>query len=468
MTSAFTETWLNNVVESINLPAVSPETAKIVLPTVDMQIRKVIQQAYKFYKHSKTRYMTVDDINLSLSLNKVERVYGINACTSSSLSSSSSSASFSNFNTKIKTAEMVVMPTLSLPLQADVSLHWLAVDGIQPTIPENPTIRVADELNNLPESIEPMKRHFYQRVTSTLLACDALTLREVYTALKSDHGMQELLPNISHFIYHNIKSTKNITLLLVLNKAIYTLTSNPSIKMHFYLQQLVPAILSCIIRPKLGSSSSVSTSDGNDDHWTLRMYAANLIAFIIRKYSHHFPDLQARVCKTYLTSLEEVDLSLKTLYGCIYGLYALGHAVIKSLLLPKTDLIALRIAKYKEVCIKKETVVIGKKGNSRYSDVDSDVTVTKCKTILLQVLGTHMVYCMKLPVIHQDTVSNIDAHAGEGESPMKKRRVEEQQQLRPTADVGTKKDLELFDLEEALAPYYSLASVSIQYCNLFI
>jgi hypothetical protein len=46
-----------------------------------------------------------------------------------------------------------------------------------------------------------------------------------------------------------------------------------------------------------------------EDHWILRSAASQIVASACRKYSVLFPDLQARVCKTYVDAL---ILSLNT------------------------------------------------------------------------------------------------------------------------------------------------------------
>lgn len=53
-------------------------------------------------------------------------------------------------------------------------------------------------------------------------------------------------------------------------------------------------------------------------------------------FSSVFPDLHARICKTYLEALSP-DKSLVTIYGGIVGIGALGHTVVRALLLNKLE-----------------------------------------------------------------------------------------------------------------------------------
>ena len=46
------------VVSSIELPPVSSSVARLTLPVVEMQIRKLLQQSHKFQRRGKKKYLT--------------------------------------------------------------------------------------------------------------------------------------------------------------------------------------------------------------------------------------------------------------------------------------------------------------------------------------------------------------------------------------------------------------------------
>lgn len=58
--------------------------------------------------------------------------------------------------------------------------------------------------------------------------------------------------------------------------------------------------------------------------------------------SGQFPELHARICKTYLDALEG-DKCLPTLYGAIVGLSAMGNHAVRTLLLPHLSAILGRL-----------------------------------------------------------------------------------------------------------------------------
>ena len=428
---SLSEDWLSSVCEDIRIPAVSPAVAKLVLNSVELQVRKIIQQGYKYHKRTKSATMTVDDLNLALSFNRMEQVYGFtrehNSNDLSTGNMQSNAALKARRTTKVKLGEIDKFPVLKYPLLPELNLHWLAVDGIQPQIPENPTsiVEVEEELSN---NISKDLQMLYSRVTAAVLTNDTDTLRLVYMALQSDPGLQPLLPYFSRFIYTQVKkNSKSLTLNWALIKIIKSLVCNRFLTLEYYVQQILPALLTCIVATKL-------SSDPEDDHWSLRSYSADLLAYICLKYTDVIHELQARVCKTYLDALED-DKVLTNLYGGIAGLQALGHNVIKGLLLPNLLKIEKRLSN-----------TLSNKLSSKKYELEL-IAVEKCRTIILSALGKYVTKSILIP----KEITNV---LGDGSS-------------------NDNMTAVLFDLEEALIPYYLAAMAltprnPLDYMNLYI
>ena len=114
-----------------------PLRAYIYLHLVFLTFR---QEAQKFSRHAKRTYLTPEDVNLALKLRNVQPIYGL----SSSMDPSRfvRAAGFEDvFYLKdpvlsIETA-LEEIPQMSAPWEAGLRIHWLAIDGVQPVIPEN-------------------------------------------------------------------------------------------------------------------------------------------------------------------------------------------------------------------------------------------------------------------------------------------------------------------------------------------
>lgn len=301
------------------------------------------------------------------------------------------------------------------PIKPQIALHWLAVQGIQPSVPENPLIVSAEAIEKLPSSIPKELQYLYARMSGILLAAeDGKSVQSVCRVLEADGGIQDLVPYFSKFFYSQIKlHTKKLQVTRVMIRAIRALNENPSVSLEAHLQQLLPAIFTCVVSAKL----SVVTEE---DHWSLRDAAADLIAMVAHKYAAKFPDLISRICKTYTDALT-ADKALATVYGGIVGLRALGAHITKTVLLDHLQLISAHL----------EGVEDSKKAEQRYA-------VDMCREALRVTLGKYMVHAMQA----------VDL-------PWAK----------PKYVVKT---CNLCDLEEGLVPFYVITSTLLPQCRLIV
>ena len=56
--SSLSDSWVQDIASDIRIPAISPPVCRHLLPVIEMQIRKIIQQAHKFQKRGKGRCLT--------------------------------------------------------------------------------------------------------------------------------------------------------------------------------------------------------------------------------------------------------------------------------------------------------------------------------------------------------------------------------------------------------------------------
>lgn len=110
------------------MPAISPSSTRAILPTIEMHLRKLLQFANKFQRRSKKQFLTIDDFNLALSMQKLEPLYGL-----------FQPPSVVKDSVKINFVELLKQPIPRLPTRSELATHWLVVEGEQPMISENPT-----------------------------------------------------------------------------------------------------------------------------------------------------------------------------------------------------------------------------------------------------------------------------------------------------------------------------------------
>jgi len=310
--------------------------------------------------------LDVEDINLALKMRGCESIYSPNV---EELSSRKRTCEHVDLNSYIR-SEMKSVP----PSEIGLCLHWLAVDGIQPSIPQNPIARAqlsssqdgrivhkieddeddvtmttsgdATTLNTtssnedetsgnirirklIPRLLSEELQIYFTRIT--LAIEEQQNQQQQDAALKCvsrDDGIQELVPFFSRFvsreIFRNVGKTEYCRLLIRFANA---MVSNPHIHLELHLHQMMPAILTCIVASHLSTQTF-------DDHWALREEASMLLLKTCNMFGSQYPTLKSRVLKTLCEALDINTKPLSSVFGGISGIRQFGPKAIDAFLLP--------------------------------------------------------------------------------------------------------------------------------------
>jgi len=79
-----------------------------------------------------------------------------------------------------------------------------------------------------------------------------------------------------------------------------------------------------------------------DNHWQLRVLASKTVAEICERYGEEYATLQPRVTATLQKGLKATQSPLPTIFGALVGLSSLGPRVIESIVCPELDRIVQR------------------------------------------------------------------------------------------------------------------------------
>jgi transcription initiation factor TFIID subunit 6 len=91
----------------------------------------------------------------------------------------------------------------------------------------------------------------------------------------------------------------------------------------------MPAIISCMVGKRI-------CENPKDDHWSIRDFAARLMALVCQRYGKTYHTMQPRITKTLLHAFLDVKKPMTTHYGAIVGMTQLGREVIRTVILPNT------------------------------------------------------------------------------------------------------------------------------------
>ena len=154
-----------------------------------------------------------------------------------------------------------------------MTAHWLAIDGVQPRIPENPAPVVASTAvaaaAPAPQPaqggvvVQPVVAHviseelqlYFEQITSMVTREGPEGPKEIYESLATDSGLQPLAPYFTQWLASEVASRLGeLPRLRSAIRAAAALLSNPRLTLEQYLHQLMPALLTCLVAKKLSAT----------------------------------------------------------------------------------------------------------------------------------------------------------------------------------------------------------------------
>ena len=227
-----------------------------------------------------------------------------------------------------------------------LSVHWLAVEGNKPVVPENETSIPNDPTQLIIEKDKENEREvqgsvpsikyslskemllYYDKVISIISSGSDVKMEVICEYISTDHHIQPLMPHLIHYIadqvLHNQKKTKLLYRLMSLSNS---LLRNNNLTLDPYLHQLLPSVLTCLLHKYLCESPL-------EDHWSVRELAADVIARICKRYGKNYVHLQSHISDTLINAILDTSKPLTTHYGAIMGIYKLGPHISAILLIP--------------------------------------------------------------------------------------------------------------------------------------
>ncbi|OMP04339.1 TATA box binding protein associated factor (TAF) [Corchorus olitorius] len=334
------------IAQSIGITNLSPDVALALAPDVEYRVREIMQEAIKCMRHSRRTLLTAEDVDSALKLRNVEPIYGFTSRDPRFKRAAADKGLFYIDDKDVEFKEVIESPLPKAPLDTSVTAHWLAIEGIQPAIPENASVEAPpdgkkaeykeDGLSDNRLSIKhvlprELQLYFDKVVELTMKRPVSVVFKQALLSLATDSGLHPLVPYFTCFIADEVaRNLNHLPLTFALMRVARSLLHNEHIHIEPYLHQLMPSVITCLVTKRLGNKFT-------DNHWELRNFAAKLLASICKRFGHVYHNLQPRVTRTLLHAFLDPTKTLPQHYGAIRGLAALGPSVVRLLILPNLE-----------------------------------------------------------------------------------------------------------------------------------
>ncbi|KAI9185779.1 hypothetical protein LWI28_010560 [Acer negundo] len=340
------------VAQSIGITNLSSDVALALAPDVEYRVREIMQEAVKCMRHARRTVLTADDVDSALKLRNVEPIYGFASGDSLRFKRAAGHKDLYYVDDKgVELRDVMEAPLPKAPLDTSVTTHWLAIEGVQPAIPENVPLEALAVVSDgrkseyredgLPVDIKLPVKHvlsrelqlYFDKIKELIVTrSNSVLFKQALASLATDSGLHPLVPFFIYFIADEVtRSLNNFPLLFALMRVARSLLQNPHIYIEPYLHQLMPSIITCLVSKRLGNRFT-------DNHWDLRNFTANLVASICKRFGHVYHNLHPRVTKTLLHAFLDPTRLLSQHYGAIQGLAALGPSTVRLLILPNLEM----------------------------------------------------------------------------------------------------------------------------------
>lgn len=344
---------VKDVADALGITNLHEEVAKTLAQDVEYRIHAIIQEASKFMRHAKRSTMRTSDISHALRVLNIDPLYGFAANNplkyrEAPLAPGQPPLYYID-DEEVEFEKIINAPLPKIPREVTYTAHWLAIEGVQPAIPQNPppSEQKSESIETngaAPEvTVQPLVKHvlskelllYFERIGKAVLDESNETLRMAAIAsLRTDPGLHQLLPYFVQFIAekvtHNLKNLFTLNMMMQMSSA---LLDNPNLFIEPYIHQMLPSILTCLVAKKLGDPSS----DLDAGHCGLRELAASILGVLCDRHGDAYHTLRPRVTKTLLKAYLDNKKPFTTHYGAIIGLTRMGREVVRVLILPNAS-----------------------------------------------------------------------------------------------------------------------------------
>lgn len=298
-----------DVAEVLGISNLPDEVAKSLAMEVEYRIHEVVEEAVKFMRHSRRTTLTTQDISSAYRVLNVEPLYGYDTTRPLIYKEAMVGPGQTLYyvdDDDVDFEKIINQPLPKVPRATSFTAHWLAIEGVQPAIPQNP---LPSEVKVIPPHIrgsqathsvsalasdvevKPLVKHviskelqiYFDRVVDALVqppkddpasvanttdktesTGDPSSPRNIaLNSLRNDPGLHQLVPYLIQFVQEQISQNlkSNVPIVSTMLEVIHAMIDNPNIFIDPYIHQIVPCLLTPILCRYIGKASTGNESE---------------------------------------------------------------------------------------------------------------------------------------------------------------------------------------------------------------
>lgn len=327
----FSKETLKSYAQSIGISAIDDEALRILGNDLEYRLKEVCQEASKFMLASHRSKLNTNDINNALISRNVEPFFGYDSNETLIFRGLPCNAYYVP-DEEVDLEDYLERPLPKIALKPYVQSHWLAIEGIQPPIQQNPVLIEKpsvkqDSLSAYQEELE-LKHQNKHLLTKELTMYYDKVLQTMETdpeiaseCLLNESGIQQLVPYfLHHFKLELKKNFKNENLINTILGLYNSLLINKYIFIDPYLHEILPSLFSCVIGKNITDK--------------IRIKASDIICYVYRTFSLKYKSLAPRIINFLLNTWLDGAKSENSQYGALLCLSRLYDHAIEGQILP--------------------------------------------------------------------------------------------------------------------------------------
>ena len=327
----FSKETIKSYADSKGISNIDEDALRILGQDLEYRVKELCQEASKFMLASHRTKLNIGDVNNALSSRNVEPLFGYDSNETLVFRGLPSNIYYVP-DEEIDLEEYLEKPLPKIPLKPYVQSHWLAIEGVQLAIQQNPIliekpVVKQDSLTSYQEELElkQQNRHlltkelsmYFEKILQTIETDPEIAI----TCLLNETGIQQLVPYfLHHFKLEMRKTEANDSSICTFLKMYESLLNNKYIFIDPYLHEILPPLLSCVIGKNISEES--------------RKIASKSVKYIYDTFGLKYKSLAPRIINFLLKGWLDESKPENVQLGSLQCLSQLSDNIIKEYIIP--------------------------------------------------------------------------------------------------------------------------------------